>query len=72
MPESTVSFNGTSKNATYMSDTQLMISLTAADLAQVRNCGVIVTNPEPGSGMSNTAFFGVIPQPNPYPNPYDY
>jgi hypothetical protein len=61
MSSSTVTYNGTVHTATFGSATQLTIQLTAADEATVGNYPVIVTNPTPGGGASNTATFSVTP-----------
>jgi beta-glucanase (GH16 family) len=56
---STVTFNGIAHPATFISSTQLTISLTASDLATAGTFPVIVTNPAPGGGRSNGVKFAV-------------
>jgi len=56
---STVTFNGVAHSATYVSASQLTISLTAADLATAGNYPIVVTNPAPGGGRSESVEFGV-------------
>jgi hypothetical protein len=56
---STVTYNGTAHTATYVSSTQLTIPLTAADQATAGSFAVVVTNPSPGGGASNTINFKV-------------
>ena len=55
---STVTYNGTGHKATYVSSTQLKITLSASDQAAVGTYAVVVTNPAPG-GASNSVNFGV-------------
>jgi N-acetylneuraminic acid mutarotase len=59
LSSSTVTFNGLSHAATFVSSTQLTISLTSADLATVGSYPVVVTNPAPGGGTSAAASFTV-------------
>ena len=56
---STVTYNGTAATATYVSSTQLTIPLTASDQATAGSFAVVVTNPSPGGGASNTVNFKV-------------
>jgi uncharacterized repeat protein (TIGR03803 family) len=59
LPSSTVTFNGASHAATFISATQLTISLTLADLATIGTYPVVVVNPAPGGGQSTPATFTV-------------
>jgi N-acetylneuraminic acid mutarotase len=52
LSSSTVTFNGISHSAAFISATQLTIPLTSADLATVGTYPVVVTNPAPGGGAS--------------------
>ena len=61
MSASTVTYNSIAHTATYVSATQLTIQLSTADLATVGSYAVVVTNPAPGGGPSNTATFTVSP-----------
>lgn len=56
---STVTFNGVGHTATFVSASQLTISLTLADLAVAGSYPVVVTNPAPGGGASAAANFSV-------------
>jgi hypothetical protein len=51
---STVTYNGASHSATYVSATQLKITLSTSDQATAGNYAVVVTNPAPGGGASNS------------------
>ncbi len=57
---STVTFNGITHSATYVSASQLTISLSATDLATAGNYQVVVTNPPPGGGSSDGLSFSVL------------
>ena len=61
MASSAVTYAGAAQAATYVSASQLSISLSAADQAMVGSYAVVVTNPSPGGGSSNTATFTVTP-----------
>ena len=56
---STVTYNGTAHAATYVSSTRLTIQLIAADQATAGSFAVVVANPSPGGGDSNTVNFKV-------------
>ena len=62
---STVTFNGTAHTATLVNATQMTISLSASDQATLGTYPVVVTNPSPGGGASNSANFSVN---NPVPS----
>ena len=55
----TVSFNGVAHTTTYASATQLKITLSTSDLATAGIYAVVVTNPAPGGGASNSVYFTV-------------
>jgi uncharacterized repeat protein (TIGR03803 family) len=59
LSSSTVSFNAIAHTATYVSASQLTISLTSADLTTVGIYPVVVTNPAPGGGASSPVNFTV-------------
>ena len=65
LPSSTVTFDSSPHSATFVSTTQLRISLSSSDLATAGSFPVGVTNPSPGGGSSNTASFTVD---NPVPS----
>jgi redox-regulated HSP33 family molecular chaperone len=56
---STVTFNGVSRMATFVSSTQLTVSVLAADVANTGTAPVVVTNPSPGGGASSPASFTI-------------
>jgi uncharacterized protein (TIGR03437 family) len=69
MQSSTVTLNGFSKPATYVSDTQLTIAISPDDLTSQGNYPIIVTNPAPGGGSSSVANLRITaPTPD---DPYD-
>jgi len=57
---SAVTYNGTAHTATYVSGTQLTTALAASDMATQGTFPVVVTNPTPGGGASNSAQFNVV------------
>src|SRR5437763_1728021 len=61
LSSSSVTYNSVPHTATFVSASQLTISLTTADQATVGSYSVVVTNPSPGGGASNTATFTVAP-----------
>ena len=58
---STVTFNNLPHSATVASATKITISLSASDQATAGKYPVVVTNPTPGGGTSNSADFTVNP-----------
>ena len=59
LSSSTVTYNGVGHAATFVSSTQLTISLSAADQATAGSYAVVVTNPAPGGGASSPLNFAV-------------
>ncbi len=59
MSSSTVTYNGTGHAATYVNATQLKITLSTGDQATAGTYAVVVTNPTPGGGASNSVSFTV-------------
>jgi hypothetical protein len=57
LANSTATYNGTGAQTTFGSSSQVTISLTASDLATVGAFPIVVTNPAPGGGPSNTVNF---------------
>jgi parallel beta-helix repeat protein len=51
---SVVSLGGTARTTTFVSTTQLTVPLLAADVATAASLSVVVTNPSPGGGASNS------------------
>jgi predicted outer membrane repeat protein len=54
-----VRFNGYDRSSvtTFINDTELHVTISAADIATAGNMNVVVTNPSPGGGNSNTLTF---------------
>jgi hypothetical protein len=59
-PTSVVSFGGAAKTTTFVSVTQITAAILATDIAAGGTPAVIVTNPTPGGGPSNSVTFNVI------------
>jgi ribosomal protein S8E len=59
LASSTVTYNGVGHAATFMSSTQLTISLSATDQATAGSYAVVATNPAPGGGASSPLNFAV-------------
>jgi uncharacterized protein (TIGR03437 family) len=68
MATSTVTFNGVLHSPSLVNSGQLTINLSAADLATVGTFPVIVNNPPPGGGNSQSVNFTVMALPNPQPS----
>lgn len=64
---SRVSWNGEARATTYISTTQIVAQITAADVANAATANVTVVNPTPGGGTSNVLPFSIVPPPNPVP-----
>ncbi|HMD83309.1 MAG TPA: choice-of-anchor D domain-containing protein, partial [Terriglobia bacterium] len=56
---STVTYNGVAHTPTWVSSTQLTITLSTSDQATAGTYAVVVTNPAPGGGTSNSVSFAV-------------
>jgi len=61
---STVTYNAVSHTVTYVGATELTIQLSASDQATAGTFAVVVSNPSPGGGASNSANF-TIDNPGP-------
>jgi hypothetical protein len=59
LSSSTVTFNSAIRAATFVSASELTIALTSEDLSTVGTYAVVVTNPAPGGGASNSISFSV-------------
>jgi hypothetical protein len=57
---STATYNGVAHTVTFVSAAQVTILLTAGDQATAGNFPVVVTNPTPGGGASNSVSFIVV------------
>lgn len=65
LASSTVTYNGQAHTVTFVSSTQMTISLSASDQSTAGNYPVVVTNPSPGGGQSSASNFTVNnPQPS--------
>jgi IPT/TIG domain len=60
VPTSIANFNGSARTTTFTSATQVIVSLTAADLAAASNATITVTNSAPGGGTSAGQPFSVV------------
>lgn len=63
-PATQVRWNGAARPTTYISPTQVRVTLAATDLAQAGQVQITVFNPEPGGGASAPATFTIF---NPVP-----
>lgn len=59
VPTSVVRWNGSDRPTTFVNNTQLTASITAADIATAGTATVTVFNPAPGGGTSNEAIFTI-------------
>ena len=59
IPSSSVQWNGVDKATTYVSDSQVVAAIDAADVAAAGSVVVTVTNPLPGGGTSNQASINI-------------
>jgi hypothetical protein len=59
-PESVVRLNGSDRTTTYVNETQLTASISAADVSTTGTAVVTVFNPTPGGGESTAVIFPVI------------
>jgi len=59
VPISTVTYGGVAHAATFVSSTQLTITLSTSDLATAGTFAVVMTDPAPGGGKSNSVNFTV-------------
>ncbi|HEV3218851.1 MAG TPA: protease pro-enzyme activation domain-containing protein [Candidatus Acidoferrales bacterium] len=66
-PNSVVSFGGTNRVTTFVNGTQVTAAILASDVASAGTPAVVVTNPAPGGGTSNSVNFTVTTGSNPVP-----
>ncbi|MBZ5494020.1 MAG: choice-of-anchor D domain-containing protein [Acidobacteriia bacterium] len=59
-PNSTLQWNGSARQTTFVSEFSLIAQLTAADLSQIGEAAVTVLNGAPGGGPSNQVFVPVF------------
>ncbi|HEV2400497.1 MAG TPA: Ig-like domain repeat protein [Candidatus Sulfotelmatobacter sp.] len=57
---SSVTFNGSPRSANYLGATQITLFLNNTDAGTIGSYPVVVTNPAPGGGPSNSVNFGVV------------
>jgi hypothetical protein len=55
-----VNWNGNARTTTFVSSSKVTASITAADIATAGTASVTVSNPAPGGGSSNPAYFQII------------
>jgi len=60
LPTSLVYFDGVERPTTYVSPTELLVTVSSADMDAVEEYGVTVVNPAPGGGTSQSLLFTVI------------
>jgi hypothetical protein len=63
----TATFGGVSRTVAFVNSSQVTIAVLASDIASVGSPAVIVTNPVPGGGASNSVAFSVTAASNPVP-----
>lgn len=69
VPASVVRWNGSNRNTTFVSGTQLLASISASDVASPGNATVVVNNPAPGGGTSSSLSLSItIPRFTVVPN----
>src|SRR6266496_2947067 len=59
VPGSLVNWKGSARTTKFVSQSQLTAMISASDIASATTALVMVTNPAPGGGTSNTAYFSV-------------
>lgn len=67
VPGSVVLWNGAARPTTFVSNTQLTIPVSAAEVANAATITIAIVNPAPGGGTSSQRLFRVTSQPNPVP-----
>ena len=58
-PATVITFNGSPRTTTYVSNTSVSANLTESDLFSAQVAQLIAVNPSPGGGLSVAAIFGV-------------
>src|SRR5439155_14204937 len=56
---SVVNWNGSARATTFVSNSQLTVSILVSDIAIASTASVTVVNPSPGGGTSNVEFFPI-------------
>jgi hypothetical protein len=67
VPGAVVNWNGSPRQTTFFSASQLFAQISSDDVANIGTASVTVVNPAPGGGASNALTFTVSAQPNPAP-----
>ncbi|HKE05655.1 MAG TPA: IPT/TIG domain-containing protein, partial [Blastocatellia bacterium] len=67
VPGSVVNWNGSPRATTFDNSGQVSAQITAVDVATAGSASVMVVNPAPGGGTSNTLSFTISSQPNAVP-----
>ncbi len=67
IPGSVAQWNGSPRQTTFVSATQVTIQVAASDVASAGTATVSVVNPAPGGGASNALTFTISDLPNPTP-----
>src|SRR5262249_23978646 len=62
-----VNWNGSARPTAFVSATQLLVQIPAADIASVGSASVPAVTPAPGGGLSNALTFTISAQFNPVP-----
>jgi hypothetical protein len=62
-----VQWNGTARNTTFISDSQLSAYIYSTDIAIPGSASITVVNPAPGGGASNALQFSITESTNPTP-----
>ena len=67
VPGAVVNWNGSPRQTTFFSASQLFAQILAGDIANVGTASVTTVNPTPGGGASNALTFTISAQANPVP-----
>lgn len=67
VPGAVVNFNGSPRQTTFFSASQIFAQISAADVTNVGLATITVTNPAPGGGNSNSLRLSISSTPNPAP-----
>jgi hypothetical protein len=59
VPGSVVTWNGKTHSASYVNENEMTVYVKAADVASPGTADVVVKNPTPGGGKSNTLTFPI-------------
>jgi hypothetical protein len=59
VPGSVVTWNGKARSASYLSENEMTVYVPAATVASAGTADIVVKNPSPGGGKSNTLIFTI-------------